>query len=110
MNAWLWLLVPFAPLLGGILLLWLRERSLPWLWLACAPALLAALQPPPALELPWLWEGVRRGASDTLTRAWLGFNSVLGSCAAIFAKRRLAHERKRLRFLAFWQPAVAGKK
>jgi hypothetical protein len=54
MNAWLWLLVPFAPLLGGVLLLWLRERSLPWLWLACAPALLAALQPPPALELPWL--------------------------------------------------------
>ena len=62
MNAWLWLLVPFAPLLGGALLPWLRERCLPWLWLSCLPALLATLQPPPSLELPWLWEGVRWGA------------------------------------------------
>lgn len=108
MTAWLWLLVPFAPLLGGVLLLWLRERSLPWLWLACAPALLAALQPPPALELPWLWEGVRWGASDTLTRAWLGFTAVLWSCAAIFANSSLAADRKRLRFWTFWQLALAG--
>lgn len=57
MSAWLWLLVPFAPLLGAALLPWLRERALPWLWLSGLPALLAALQPPVALELPWLWEG-----------------------------------------------------
>src|SRR5690606_9613649 len=77
MIAWVWLLVPFAPLLVNVALLWLRGRALPWLWLACAPALLVAMLAPPALELPWLWEGVRWGADDTLTRAWLGFSAVL---------------------------------
>jgi hydrogenase-4 component B len=108
MSAWLWLLVPFAPLLGGALLLWLRERCLPWLWLACVPALLAALQPPSALELPWLWEGVRWGADDTLTRTWLGFTAVLWGCAAVFANSSLSRDPRRLRFWAFWQLALAG--
>jgi formate hydrogenlyase subunit 3/multisubunit Na+/H+ antiporter MnhD subunit len=108
MNAWLWLLVPFAPLLGGVLLLCLRERSLPWLWLACLPALLVALQPPAALELPWLWEGVRWGADDILTRAWLGFSAVLWGCAAVFANSSLSRDPRRLRFWAFWQLALAG--
>ncbi len=108
MNAWLWLLVPFAPLLGGALLPWLRERCLPWLWLSCLPALLATLQPPPSLELPWLWEGVRWGADDALTRAWLGFSAVLWGCAAVFASSSLAHGAGRLRFWAFWQLALAG--
>ncbi len=109
MNAWLWLLVPFAPLLGGVLLLCLRERSLPWLWLACVPALLVALQPPAALELPWLWEGVRWGGSDSLTRAWLGFSALLWGCAAVFANSSLSRDPRRLRFWAFWQLALAGK-
>ena len=108
MSAWLWLLVPFAPLLGGALLLWLRERCLPWLWLACVPALLAALQSQPALELPWLWEGVRWGADDTLTRAWLGFTAVLWGCAAVFANSSLSRAPRRLRFWTFWQLALAG--
>ena len=108
MNAWLWLLVPFAPLLGGVLLLCLRERSLPWLWLACVPALLVALQPPAALELPWLWEGVRWGGSDSLTRAWLGFSALLWGCAAVFANSSLTRDPRRLRFWAFWQLALAG--
>ncbi|MDH2245458.1 complex I subunit 5 family protein [Pseudomonas sp. GD03855] len=108
MSAWLWLLVPFAPLLGGVLLLWLRERCLPWLWLACVPALLVALQPPAALELPWLWEGVRWGSSDSLTRAWLGFSALLWGCAAVFANSSLAGDPRRLRFWAFWQLALAG--
>lgn len=108
MSAWLWLLVPFAPLLGGVLLLWLRERCLPWLWLACVPALLVALQPPLALELPWLWEGVRWGSSDALTRAWLGFSALLWGCAAVFANSSLAGDPRRLRFWAFWQLALAG--
>ena len=56
MSAWLWLLVPFAPLLGAALP-WLRER---------APAMAVAERPAGAagraatavaLELPWLWEG-----------------------------------------------------
>lgn len=108
MSAWLWLLVPFAPLLGGVLLLWLRERCLPWLWLACVLALLVALQPPLALELPWLWEGVRWGSSDSLTRAWLGFSALLWGCAAVFANSSLAGDPRRLRFWAFWQLALAG--
>ncbi len=108
MNAWLWLLVPFAPLLGGVFLLCLRERSLPWLWLACVPALLVALQPPAALELPWLWEGVRWGGSDSLTRAWLGFSALLWGCAAVFANSSLSRDPRRLRFWAFWQLALAG--
>ncbi|MCQ4263128.1 sodium:proton antiporter [Stutzerimonas stutzeri] len=108
MSAWLWLLVPFAPLLGGVLLLWLRERCLPWLWLACVPALLVALQPPLALELPWLWEGVRWGSSDALTRAWLGFSALLWGCAAVFANSSLAGDPRRLRFWAFWQLALTG--
>ena len=91
MSAWLWLLVPFAPLLAA-LLPWLRERALPWLWLSGLPALLAALQPPVALELPWLG-GVRWGADDVLTRAWLGFSAVLWTCAAIFASSSLGNGR-----------------
>jgi len=108
MNPWLWLLVPFAPLLGGVLLLCLRERALSWLWLTCLPALLVALQPPAALELPWLWEGVRWGADDILTRAWLGFSAVLWGCAAVFANSSLSWDPRRLRFWAFWQLALAG--
>lgn len=108
MSLWLWLLVPFAPLLGAALPLGLRERSLPWLWLTCVPALLAALQPPAALELPWLWEGVRWGAGDVLTRAWLGFSAVLWGCAAVFAQSSLSRDPRRLRFWAFWQLALAG--
>ena len=108
MNAWLWMLVPFAPLLAAVLLPWLRERLLPWLWLTCLPALLVAWQPPPALELPWLWEGVRWGADDALSRAWLGFTAVLWSCAAVFARSSLAGSPHKLRFWMFWQLALTG--
>ncbi|MGE4474508.1 MAG: sodium:proton antiporter, partial [Stutzerimonas sp.] len=90
MNAWLWLLVPLAPLLAAALLPWLRERLLPLLPLTCLPGLLAALQPAPALELPWLWEGVRWGGDDLLTRAWLGFSAVLWAAAAWSAVGSLA--------------------
>ena len=55
MSAWLWLLVPFAPLLGAALLPWLRERALPWLWLSGLPALLAALVHALALSLALTW-------------------------------------------------------
>ena len=38
-GAWLWMLVPLAPLLAaGCLAIW-RERAIGWLWLACIPAL-----------------------------------------------------------------------
>lgn len=108
MNAWVWLLVPFAPLLAALFLPLLRERLQPWLWLTCVPALLVAWQPPPALELPWLWEGIRWGADDTLSRAWLGFTALLWGCAAVFAHSSLAQSPHRLRFWVFWQLALTG--
>ena len=108
MNAWLWLLVPLAPLLGTLALLLVRERAVAWLWASCLPALLATLLPPAALELPWLWEGVRWGGDDLLTRAWLGFSAVLWGCAAVFASSSLAADPRRLRFWTFWQLALAG--
>lgn len=108
MNAWLWLLVPLAPLLGTLALLLVRERAVAWLWASCLPALLAMLLPPAALELPWLWEGVRWGGDDLLTRAWLGFSAVLWGCAAVFASSNLAADPRRLRFWTFWQLALAG--
>jgi formate hydrogenlyase subunit 3/multisubunit Na+/H+ antiporter MnhD subunit len=107
MSAWLWLLVPLAPLLGAVLLV-ARERAVPWLWASCLPALLATLAPPAVLELPWLWEGVRWGGDDLLTRAWLGFSALLWSCAAVFAASSLAADAHRLRFWTFWQLALAG--
>ncbi len=107
MSAWLWLLVPATPLLAALVLAWLGARVAPWLWLSCLPALLAVWLPPPTLELLWLWEGVRWGASDSLTRAWLGFSAVLWSCAASFAGSSVADTR-RLRFWMFWQLALAG--
>lgn len=108
MSAWLWLLAPFAPLLTAVLLPVLGQRLLPWLWLACLPALLAALQPPPALELPWLWEGIRWGAGDPLTRAWLAFAAVLWGSATAFGSRSLAGTAHGLRFWMCWQLALAG--
>lgn len=108
MRAWLWLLVPLAPLLGALVLLQLRERALPWLWASCLPALLATLLAPLPLELPWLWEGVRWGGDDLLTRAWLGFSAVLWGAAAVFASSSLAGDPRRLRFWTFWQLALAG--
>ena len=107
MSAWLWLLVPFAPLLGAALLPWLRERALPWLWLSGLPALLAALQPPVALELPWLWE-VRWGADDVLTRAWLGVFRRALDLRGDLRQQQPGQRAGRLRFWMFWQLAVAG--
>lgn len=107
-DAWLWLLVPLAPLLAaGCLGIW-RERAIGWLWLACVPALMLVLQPMPTLGLPMLWEGVRWGADDQLSRAWLGFTALLWGCAGIFASSSQKQDPKCLRFWAFWLLALAG--
>lgn len=101
-----WLLVPLAPLLallGGLL----HGRPLRVLWLGCVPALALAAWPVPALELPWLWDGVRWGLDDALGRAWLGFSALLWLVAGGFmagpddgfAARRLA---------CCWQLCQAG--
>ncbi|HAW25918.1 MAG TPA: sodium:proton antiporter, partial [Pseudomonas sp.] len=107
-SAWLWLLVPLAPLLAAASLAIWRERAIGWLWLACVPALAMVVQPVAPLDLPMLWEGVRWGASDDLSRAWLGFTAVLWGCAGIFASSSQKDDPKRLRFWAFWLLALAG--
>jgi len=107
-GAWLWILVPLAPLLAaGFLAVW-RERAIGWLWLACIPALALVAQPVPLLELPMLWDGVRWGASDDLSRAWLGFTALLWGCAGVFASSSQKDDAHRLRFWTFWLLALAG--
>lgn len=108
MSAWLWLLVPLAPLLAGLGLLTLRERAIGWLWLACVPALAMVIWPMPALDLPMLWEGVRWGADDLLNRAWLGFTALLWGCAGVFASSSQRDDPKRMRFWTFWLLALSG--
>ncbi len=107
-GAWLWLLVPVAPLLAVILLLALRERVIGWLWLACVPALVATLWPAEGLDLPWLWADMRWGGDDALTRAWLGFSALLWGCAGVFATSSLADDPRPLRFWLFWLLALSG--
>lgn len=108
MSAWLWLLVPLAPLLAGLGLLTLRDRAIGWLWLACVPALAMVIWPMPALDLPMLWEGVRWGADDLLSRAWLGFTALLWGCAGVFASSSQRDDPKRMRFWTFWLLALSG--
>lgn len=108
MSAWLWLLVPLAPLIAGLGLLTLRDRAIGWLWLACVPALAMVIWPMPALDLPMLWEGVRWGADDLLNRAWLGFTALLWGCAGVFASSSQRDDPKRMRFWTFWLLALSG--
>lgn len=105
--AWFWLAVPGAPLLIAFALLGGR-RAIPWLALGCLPALAMVLWPMTPLELPWLLDGVRWGAPDGLTRAWLGFTTLLWLCAGVFAIRSQARDARLLRFWTFWQLALAG--
>lgn len=107
-GAWLWLLVPLAPLLAATSLAIWRARAIGWLWLACVPALVMVIHPMPALDLPMLWEGVRWGADDELSRAWLAFTALLWGCAGIFASSSQRDDPQRLRFWTFWLLALAG--
>lgn len=107
-GAWLWMLVPLAPLLAaGALGIW-RERAVGWLWLACVPALVLVVQPMPQIDLPVLWDGVRWGFDDDLSRAWLGFTALLWGCAGVFASSSLKNGPRPLRFWTFWLFALAG--
>ncbi|MCQ4286658.1 complex I subunit 5 family protein [Pseudomonas stutzeri] len=105
--SWLWLLVPLAPLLAGSLSVF-RERIAGWLWLGCVPALGMVVWPMPVLELPMLWEGVRWGVADELSRAWLGFTALLWGCAGVFASSSQRDDPKRRRFWTFWSLALSG--
>ncbi len=107
MSVWLWLLVPLAPLLTGLLLP-LRKRAVGWLWLGCVPGLAMVIWPMPPLDLPMLWEGVRWGADDQLSRAWLGFTALLWGCAGVFASSSQRDDPKRRRFWTFWSLALSG--
>ncbi|MCJ0974868.1 sodium:proton antiporter [Pseudomonas sp. PS1] len=107
-GAWHWLLVPLAPLLMLVLLGTLRRRAVGWLWLGSVPALVAAAWPVPVLELSMLWDGVRWGADDDLSRAWLGFTALLWGCAGVFASSSQRGDVRYRRFWTFWQLALAG--
>ncbi|MFL9813587.1 sodium:proton antiporter [Stutzerimonas sp. VN223-3] len=107
-GAWFWLLVPLAPLLAGVALAVWRDRAIGWLWLACIPALALVIWPMSALDLPMLWDGMRWGANDDLSRAWLGFTALLWGCAGIFASSSQANDSRRMRFWTFWLLALAG--
>lgn len=107
-GEWLWLLVPLAPLLAmGALAVW-HERAIGWLWLACVPALVLVVQPMPTLDLPMLWDGIRWGSSDDLSRAWLGFTALLWGCAGVFASSSQKGSANRMRFWTFWLMALTG--
>lgn len=106
--AWLWILVPLGPLLACVALAVWRERAIPWLALACLPALVMVFAQPPPVDLPWLWVGERWGHGDELSRAWLGFTALLWACASVFGASSLAADARQLRFWYFWLLALAG--
>lgn len=108
MSPLLWLLVPLAPLLAGLLLWRWPSRIGPWIWLSCLPALLLSLWPVPPLEPGILWPGAIWAAPDLLSRAWLAFSSVLWGCASRFAYTDLIADRHRSRFWAFWLLSLTG--
>ncbi|WP_407294492.1 proton-conducting transporter transmembrane domain-containing protein [Stutzerimonas zhaodongensis] len=107
-GAWLWVLVPLAPLLAAASLGIWRERAIGWLWLACIPALVLTAHPMPTLGLPMLVDGVRWGVDDELSRAWLAFTALLWGCAGIFASSSQRNDPQRLRFWTFWLLALTG--
>lgn len=109
MSPLLWLLVPAAPLLGGLLVLGYRpQQSARWLWLCCLPALLLCLWPAPPLILPTLWPGAEWGLPDNLDRSWLGFTALLWACASRYAATDLLNDQRRRRFWLFWSLALSG--
>ena len=107
-GAWLWVLVPLAPLLAAASLGIWRERAIGWLWLACIPALVLTAHPMPTLGLPMLVDGVRWGVDDELSRAWLAFTALLWGCAGIFASSSQRNDPQRLCFWTFWLLALTG--
>lgn len=108
MSPLLWLLVPLAPLLAGLLLWRWPSRVGPWLWLSCLPALLLSLWPAPVMEPGILWPGASWSAPDVLSRAWLAFSSLLWACASRFASFDLIGDRHRSRFWCFWVLSLSG--
>ena len=111
MNALWWLAVPLAPTLGLLLLLIGRDRVVPWLWLACLPALLLATVSnltPSALDLDWLWPGAIWHAEDLLTRGFLGFTALLWGAASIYGISTQQKHPQRLRFWVFWLVSLTG--
>lgn len=112
MSGLIWLVVPLAPLLFAALLLVARDRIAPWLWLSCMPALAVAIysdiEPLANLDIVAVWPGAQWGAPDMLSRALLGFTSLLWAAAGIYAQASQKHHPNRLRFHGFWLMALSG--
>ncbi len=81
----LWLLVPAAPLMAGLVLACWRRGPVHWMGLVCLPGLALALWPAPILELTDLWPRAAWGAPDPFDRGWLAFTSLLWAGATVFA-------------------------
>ncbi len=108
MNALWWLLIPLGPLAALLAVLIGRDRVMPWLWLACLPALVAAVVPPQALDLSWLWPGAMWHADDLVTRGILGFTALLWAAASIYGITTQQEHPRRLRFWVFWLLTLCG--
>lgn len=108
MNALGWLLIPLGPLAALLAVLIVRDRVMPWLWLACLPALVAAVWPPEALDLSWLWPGAVWHAADQVTRGILGFTALLWAAASIYGITTQQTHPRRLRFWVFWLLTLCG--
>ena len=109
MSPLLWLLVPAAPLLGGLLVLCHRPQyTARGLWLSCLPALLLCLWPAQPLSLTALWTGAEWALVDNLNRTWLGFSAVLWACATRYAVTDLMNDQRRRRFWMCWSLALSG--
>ncbi|MCW8194041.1 sodium:proton antiporter [Proteobacteria bacterium 005FR1] len=108
MNADLWLNVLLAPLAGIVVLLVVGRKSVPWLWLSCVPALLAAIWPPGELNPGYLWPAASWGAPDPLARGWLGFTALLWGCATAGAAGIVDWDKSGMRFWLFWLFSLSG--
>ena len=80
-----WPLVLAAPLLGCLLLYRWPQKTPPWLWLCCLPALAAAGWPPPALDVA-AWPGARWGV-DGMRQGFLAFSALIWLAATGYAGR-----------------------
>jgi len=104
-----WLMILGAPLLtaAGCVVRPLRDTALaltPW---SIAPALAAAVWPPPSADYPWLLLGTQLGLDQT-GRIFLLFTAFLWFCSAVYAGSYLVEDRQRHRFFAFFLLTAAG--
>lgn len=108
MNAILWATVPLAPLVAISMLMLRRGHLAYWIWLAGIPAVTYSLWPASPVAIDFLWPGANWGATDTLSRALLGFTGLLWSAASLFGASSQQGGPSATRFWLFWLLALSG--